>query len=126
MSASLRVLIVSRDEMLLRTREMILGGFFEVSGAGRVSEARALLAGAPFDLIVLCHSLSEDESQQIIELVAALDNKPRILAMSGPGDEPDKPWADTQLRNDAGPYGLLKKCAEMLDLTLKSKARVHA
>jgi hypothetical protein len=34
-----------------------------------------------------------------------------------------KIWADKQLGVDAGPYGLVKKCAEMLGYVLKSKAR---
>lgn len=126
MSSNSRVLIVSRDEMLLRTREMILGAFFSVNGAGRVSEARALLAGSSFDLILLCHSLSDDECQQVLDLVEELEKRPLILAFNGPGNGADKPWADQQLGTDAGPYGLLKKCAEMLDFTLKSKAKTHA
>ena len=43
MNSHARVLIVSRDEMLLRTREMILGAFFQVERAGRFIEAKALL-----------------------------------------------------------------------------------
>jgi hypothetical protein len=43
MNSHARVLVVSRDEMLLRTREMILGTFFVVKGAGRFPEALAAL-----------------------------------------------------------------------------------
>jgi DNA-binding response OmpR family regulator len=123
MNSHARVLVVSRDEMLLRTREMILGAFFAVRGAGRFSEARALLINNTFDLIVLCHSLTQDECEQLAVIAHELTPRPLILAMSASSRANIKPWADKQLGVDAGPYGLVKKCAEMLGFVLKSKAR---
>jgi DNA-binding response OmpR family regulator len=127
MNSKVHVLIVSRDEMLLRTREMILGAFFDAQGAGRVSEAKALLSDTPFDLIVLCHSLTDNECELLADMAHARDNHPLILAMNANSDEFNKPWADKQLGVDAGPYGLVKKCADMLGFALKSKAKaVHS
>lgn len=127
MNSHARVLVVSRDEMLLRSREMILGAFFRVEGAGRFTEARALLRGAPFDLVVLCHSLTSIECEQLAALARRQNPRPQVLAMSASSHVSIKPWADKQLGVDAGPYGLVKKCAEMLGYVLKSKARtVHA
>ena len=71
MNSHARVLVVSRDEMLLRTRTMILGAFFVVQGAGRFLEATAALKGGKFDLIVLCHSLSGDECEALADACAA-------------------------------------------------------
>lgn len=127
MNSHARVLVVSRDEMLLRSREMILGAFFAVRGAGRFIEAKTLLTKNDFDLIVLCHSLTPDECERLA--VMAHDRTPRcqVLAMSPSSRGSVKPWADKQLGVDVGPYGLLKKCAEMLGFVLKSKARAaHA
>jgi len=127
MNSHARVLVVSRDEMLLRTREMILGAFFDVRGAGRFSEARTLLANDIFDLIVLCHSLTDDECQRLAGIAHAQTPRPLILGMSASSRGALKPWADKQLGVDAGPYGLVKRCAEMLGFVLKSKARAaHA
>jgi hypothetical protein len=124
MTSQARVLVVSRDETLLRTREMILGAFFKVIGAGRFSEASTLISnGESFDLIVLCHSLTEDECERLAMLSLDKDPRPLILAMAASSRADFKPWADKQLGVDAGPYGLLKKCAEMLGYVLKSKAR---
>jgi DNA-binding response OmpR family regulator len=121
-----RVLVISRDEMLLRSREMILGAFFTVRSAGRFSEARALLMSEGFDLIVICHSLTCDECEGLAMLAREQAPSPLILAMSASSQEAIKPWADRQLGVDAGPYALVKKCAEMLGYMLKSKARtVH-
>src|SRR3974390_592022 len=124
MNSQSRVLVVSRDEMLLRTRQMILGTFFAVRGAGRFSEAKALLDGNRFDLLVLCHSLTVDECEKLCLLARQQNPRPLVLAMSASSHAATRPWADKQIGVDEGPYGLLKKCAEMLGYTLKSKARM--
>ena len=127
MNSHARVLVVSRDEMLLRSREMILGAFFAVRGAGRFVEARSLLTSNSFDLIVLCHSLTADECERLASMARERAPRCQVLAMSSTSRGSVKPWADKQLGVDAGPYGLLKKCAEMLGFVLKSKARAtHA
>jgi DNA-binding NtrC family response regulator len=123
MNSHARVLVVSRDEMLLRTREMILGAFFAVRGAGRFSEARTLLTNHRFDLVVVCHSLTNDECERLAMIAHEQNPRCLILAMTATSRAGMKPWADKQLGVDAGPYGLLKKCAEMVGFVLKSKAR---
>jgi DNA-binding response OmpR family regulator len=102
---------------------MILGAFFQVRGAGRFIEARSLMRSGNFDLIVLCHSLTDDECEQLVKLASQQNPRPLILAMSPSSRANRKVWADKQLGVDAGPYGLVKKCAEMLGFVLKSKAR---
>lgn len=123
MNSHARVLVVSRDEMLLRTRKMILGAFFDVQTAGTSSEAKALLKAKRFDLIVLCHSLTNDECEQLAALARSQSPRPQVLAMCASSRSSARQWADKQLGVDAGPYGLVKKCAEMLGYVLKSKAK---
>ena len=106
---------------------MILGAFFRVEGAGRFTEAMALLSSKTFDLVVLCHSLTPSECEQLAMLARKQIPRVQVLAMGASSRASLKPWADKQLGVDAGPYGLVKKCAEMLGYVLKSKARtVHA
>jgi len=69
MNSDAHVLIVSNDQMLLQTRRLILGSYFRVATAGRVSYACSLLAQQTFDRVVLCHTLSDGECQQVIGLV---------------------------------------------------------
>ena len=123
MNSHARVLVVSRDEMLLRSREMILGAFFAVRGAGRFNEARTLLTSNIFDLVVICHSLTPDECERLASMARERSPRCQVLAMTASSRENARSWADKQLGVDAGPYGLLKKCAEMLGFVLKSKAR---
>jgi DNA-binding response OmpR family regulator len=125
MNSKASVLVVSRDEMLLRSRSMILGAFFDVRGAGRPSEAKALIQGTTFNLIVLCHSLTNEECEDLVRLTRNQSPRPKILAMNG-SSQSIKPWADNHLGVDAGPYGLVKKCAEILGHILKSKAKATA
>ena len=124
MKPEIRVLIVSRDEMLLRTREMIMGAYFHATGAGRPSEAKAQLQAVHFDLIVLCHSLRSDEGEVLANLAHSQNPPAKVLAL-GPRTEfgPKKPWADDQIGVDAGPFGLLLKSAKMVNFTIKNKAR---
>ena len=68
MNKGAHVLLVSRDQMLLQTRALILGAYFQVQSAGRVTEAEAAMAKTAFDLVVLCYSLSDGEYSRLAEL----------------------------------------------------------
>jgi hypothetical protein len=120
----IRVLIVSRDEMLLRTRELIIGAYFHATGVARPSEAAAQLKVRHFDLIVLCHSLRSEESEDLANLAHRQQPPAKVLAL-GPRTEgiEKRPWADDQIGVDAGPFGLLLKSAEMVKFKIKSKSR---
>jgi CheY-like chemotaxis protein len=121
MNVGPHVLVVSRDEMLLQTRQLILGTFFQVNGAGRMQEVQALMASKKFDLIVLCYSLSNTDCQRVCDLAACQTNRPQILMLRAAGSDLARPGADEELGAEAGPYGLLKKAAEMLAFDLKAK-----
>jgi hypothetical protein len=116
-----RILVVSNDEMLLRTRKMILGAYFDTRGTRRLSEAKTLILRSDFDLIVLCHSLPNVECGLLANQVRILSPSTVVLAMSSPDNDGPKPWADIQLDADMGPYGLLNACPSMLGFTLTSK-----
>lgn len=117
------VLLVSRDQMLLHTRQLILGAFFEVQGAGRIRDAEALISTHSFDLIILCYTLSAPECNQVMELVAATKTRPRILILNPAGSPPEEPLLNQAVMlTEAGPYFLLKKTAEMLGVDIKSKS----
>ena len=114
-----KILVVSQDEILCRSRKMILGTFFDAECAARISEARARIIATQFDLIVLCHSLRNDEGQSLTSLARTQSPHPLILAMREFCSEDVKPWADRTLEGDAGPYDLVKICAEMLGFPLR-------
>ena len=124
MKPDIRVLIVSRDEMLLRPRELIIGAYFHATGVGRPAEAKAQLQAMQFDLMILCHSLNDEEGEILASLAHRQKRRAQVLALGPRTDAMEKKaWADAQIGVDAGPFGLLMKTAGMLNYRIKSKAR---
>jgi len=115
------ILIVSRDPSLLQSRKLILGTLFHVDGAARVAEAEAKIARQDFGLIVLCYSLRADECQQVAALARKRIPCAKILMLSAYGTSCIEDLNDQVLVMDHGPYGLLKKVAEMLGIDLREK-----
>lgn len=126
MNGHSQILVVSRDRMLLQTRKLILGTYFEVESAGRMSEAGSILSKHDFDLIVLCDTLTNDERRQIAEMVRDQKPTPTLLSLLGPGLHGDRPAVGRELTCSEGPLQLLKECANVLgfDLHATSKQRM--
>jgi hypothetical protein len=118
------VMVFSRDQLLLETRRLILGSFFHTQGAGSIEDAEALLAMYHFDLIILCSTLSERECDRVFELVGFQKPRPKILVMSLPGCDPPRYAADHVLMTASGPYQLLKRSAEILEVDLPAPGLV--
>ena len=121
-----QVLLVSRDAMLLQTRQLILGAFFRAKGAGRVREAEDLISTQPFDLIILCYTLSEAECRRVIQFAAAQKRRPQILILTPAGDPPEDLGTGDAVMTEAGPYYLLKKSAELLGVDIRAKTTLVA
>lgn len=117
-----QVLVVSRDAMLLQTRQLILGAFFRTQGAARVREAESLISMYRFDLIVLCYTLDEADRQHITELAMEQKRPPRILVLTPAGTPPAESGAGDLLMVESGPYYLLKRSAQLLGVDIRAKA----
>lgn len=117
------VLIVSRDQMLLQTRTLILGAYFQVEAAGRVPEAEAAMAKICFDLVILCYSLSDDEYRKMLDLCARQSPYPRVLTLHAAANGYPRPNADGEYAMEHGPYELLKKTAQMVGFPLRPMGR---
>ena len=118
------VLVVSRDPVLLQTRRLILGTFFEVHGAERVSEAEALLSTQAIDLVILCYTLSPAERRAVMELVAGRKWRPALLLVTRVGRVVEQPDPGMAIMTEAGPYYLLKKAAEILGMDINMKTHL--
>lgn len=120
-----RILLVSRDLMVLQTRKLMLGAYFDVSAAGRVLEAKIFLAERPFDLIVLCYTLTDDDCQKIIDASRVYSPDAKILMMTITGAKASKSAIDScLLPAEQGPFVLVKKSAELLGFEFRSKGRM--
>lgn len=126
MCAHPQILVVSRDQMLLQTRRLILGTYFDVQSAGRVSEAGSVLSKNDFDLIVLCDTLTDAECQQIATMVEDHRPKPTLLSILGPGTKDHDRQVGRKVNINGGPLQLLKECADLLGVDLRGKQRMLA
>ena len=125
MSRPKRILLVSRDLVVLQTRKLMLGAYFDVNAAGRVVEAETLLGEHNFDLIVLCYTLSQDDCHRIMESAQQRCSLAKILVLTAAG------YASRQvdihpyfLAAEDGPFTLVKKSAELLGFEFRSKGRM--
>jgi DNA-binding response OmpR family regulator len=117
------VLIVSRDQMLLQSRALILGTYFQVEAAGRVPEAESAMAKISFDLVVLCSSLPDDEYLKMMDICRRQAPQPKILVSHADAGAYRRVRGDGAHTVDGGPYELLKKSAELIGYPLKPTGR---
>ena len=118
-----QILVVSHDQMLLQTRRLILGTYFEVEAAGRISEAGSILSERDFDIIVLCDTLTDGERRQIAEMVRNQRPQPTLLSLMGPGTRDHDPLVGRKISTGGGPLDLLKVCADALSCEIGGKHR---
>jgi DNA-binding response OmpR family regulator len=119
-----QILVISRDQMLLQTRRLILGTYFEVEAAGRMSEAGMILSKRDFDVIVLCDTLSESDCQQIAEMVHDQRPQPTLFSLQGPGKRRCSLKGTKTV--DGAPLELLKECADVLGCNLRGKHKMFS
>ena len=125
MDGQKRILLVSRDLMVLQTRKLMLGAYFDVSAAGRVVEAKSLLADRPYDLIVLCYTLPNDDCQKVREAVRLHCPGAKILMLTVTGYGADTAARESYfLAAEQGPFSLVKRAAELLGFEFRSKGRM--
>jgi DNA-binding response OmpR family regulator len=125
MSRPKRILVVSRDPMVLQTRKLMLGAYFDVDVAGRVVEAETLLEEQHFDLIVLCYTLSQGDCHRIVESAQQHCPQAKILVLTAAGYASKQ--ADIHryfLAAEDGPFTLVKRSAELLGFEFRSKGRM--
>ena len=123
MNTHSQILLVSRDQMLLQTRRLILGTYFEVEAAGRVSEAGAILSKHDFDLIVLCDTLSEPERQQIVRMADEHEPHPTVMSLLAPGTSSAMTTVGRKVALPGGPLQLLRECADVLGFDLRANTK---
>lgn len=111
--------------MLLQAHRLILGTYFDVEAAGRVSEACGLISRQDFDVIVLCDTLSEGECRQIANVVQDQSPQSALLSLLGPGNRDASSTCGRAIA-DEGPMHLLKECAEVLGVDLHGKQRMFS
>lgn len=126
MSSTARVLIVCRDQILLQTRQLILGAFFQVDAAARIQEVEKLFHTRNFDLVILCYTLHDSERDWITNSLRDLAPEVKVLSLIPAHSKVIPAPNDLLHMCEAGPYYLLKRSAELLGVELKNKGRFIA
>jgi hypothetical protein len=120
MNSHSQILVVGHDQMLLQSRRLILGTYFQVESAGRISEAGSILSKCDFDLIILCDTLSDTECLQVADMVETQTPHPILLELFGPGISHDR-HIGRRFSTCGGPLQLLKECAGVLNFDMRTK-----
>ncbi len=79
-----RILSVSYDEPLLKTRELLLARHgFDVTSALGFTEARELCKTDGFDLFILGHSIPESDQRELIQTFRQKNHAPVLVLLRG-------------------------------------------
>jgi len=108
------VLHVGHDFMLLHTRSLVLrSAGYIVKCEYTVEDAIRHFLSADFDLVLLCHSLSEEERQRFIHRVRERGSSTPVLSVDLSCTSNTQGTADNpRIGND--PIALLKRLGETL------------
>ena len=114
MSSRSAVLCFGHDELLLRTRRLILRKSFQVSVATSMEAIAALARLGRMDLVLLCHSLTERERDQVIVLAGDLWPQIKILILTAPDFSRTASLPHEEFAALESPLNLMHKLREML------------
>lgn len=131
------VLSCGHDPLLLKTRDLILSrdGFRVINATG-ADHAQRILAGESVSLLLLCHTLSEEEFKSLLTAARALRPPPGVLALTANTFNSLTPSADAVFDTCDGPgeflaavHGLIDKTVArhraMSQLTEQRHAEIH-
>lgn len=106
------ILNVGYDPTLLETRTLVLrAAGYTVESASSVDDAMQRIRAAHFDLVVLCHSMPEQERQRLIWLIRENSSATPVIFVSARAASADR-FAD--LTVDNSPTGLVSAVEQLL------------
>jgi DNA-binding response OmpR family regulator len=110
-----KLLIFGNDSMLLTTRRLILekAGHHVVT-ASTFSDAMLLLVNQPFDLLILCQSLNQEERRGMLESAHALNSGLKCAVLQFTGGH-DKIASEETVEGLRGPTNLIESIHRMLE-----------
>ena len=121
-----RLLCYGHDDMLLYTRQRILGEEFLVERCDTVAGLNEILARGPLDLLLLCQSVPDAECEEVIERVRAASPTVKVLVLheSTPGS--CSLHSDATMENLEGPPALLHEIHALLGIASARNAAENA
>ncbi len=108
-----RILCFGRNPVLLHTRHAVLSKRYDVVSVGSLEELGALPSTSAFDILLLCHSLTTQESAAATQIARHRWPGSKILALTCLGSECAEVGADLDLSALDGPVGLLNAIQDL-------------
>ena len=110
-----RILSVSYDESLLKTRQFMLEqcGHHVISALGFTDSLRQCTQGGAFDLFVLGHSIPLHDKQALVEAFRRGHDAP-VVALKRPGEDLSSTGADFQA-DPSDPAGMLAIISSIIE-----------
>lgn len=102
--------------MLLQTRKWMLEGEFEVETAETVAQALVLMEMVdqrPFDLVLLCHSLNDQECKLVCDAVFSQSTATRVLQLNEGWRDIRSLTGPQEQISAAKPQTLIEKIADL-------------
>lgn len=119
---SVGVLVYGSDEVLLDTRTMVLRqAGFQVFSAISSGDAESIMKSGEIGLIVLCHSLSEEDCESALDFANRQRPPLNILVLSATGSTCSEQTKGSVLSPFDGPRKLVQRVRDLLDC-VQSKA----
>ena len=113
------VLIYGRDIKLLDTRSRVLQrAGFEVHVTQDLSSTKLFLGERASDLLIVCHTLPQDEQESAKVIAQTARPVTKILVMTTEAPNPNENDSLAYISVLTGPIGLIDKVKEILDLSL--------
>ena len=109
-----QIICFGNDALLLETRRLILGRQFDAYAANGLRELAAMLERHRFDLIVLCQTLSYDESEKAILHLRQNSPQAKVLTMLRASQRPLDLVAENRFDPNEGPKALLDRIGNLL------------
>jgi DNA-binding response OmpR family regulator len=110
-----KLLIYGNDSMLLTTRCIILEkAGYDVVTTSTFAEAMLLLMNQPFNLLILCQSLTQEERRGMLESARAINSELKCAVLQFTGGH-EKIANEETLDGLRGPTNLIESIHRMLE-----------
>jgi DNA-binding NtrC family response regulator len=116
--APLSILLFGRDPMLLQTRQWLLEARgYRVRTPSDLGELERMASDGPVDLLILCHSLSAEDSVRAAAAVSSRQPRARILVLTGSSSSQMMGLHAATMDSGDGPEGLLACVGRLTGVT---------
>jgi DNA-binding NtrC family response regulator len=117
------ILMYGRDPLLQKTRQLLLqSAGYQVEIAERFSDIRKISALHRVDLLILCHSITQEDALIAAELIERRWPDSKCLALSAERDAPDIDPCGEWLQALEGPRKFINKVQKLVGVSGETAA----